>query len=599
MTEIARISAAGAQHGSPSAWPDAGVSVRVPCGSAPHLIDNGIDRIDWVDRNGCVIDINAVGRRTLGLTAAQGAGLDWLTLWSSDQQAVAADHLDHCHAGVAGRFTAASGPDNDRVWWDVVISQRPDQTILVQARDITRARAIEDGFRQRTRHDDLTGLLNRSAFKDALSQTIAEHAMTGRSGMVLMLDLDNFKFINDTMGHDTGDRVLQSVAKALLAVVGPEDRLARLGGDEFAVLLPTVGDSDTLRARAEAINARLRQPVEIEGRSLLTRASIGAVQFPKHGSVAVDLLKNADIALYAAKSFGRGGYVQFVPAMAGPMRRRAAAIAAVRSAIADDRVDAFYQPVIDLASGQLHGFEASLHVFEASGRVLSAAELALVQDDIDLAEQLGNRLLKRLTDDARQWHTSGLALTRIAVNVAAAEFRSGNYADRFLAQLSVAGLPPALFDIEVAETVLTGRGTDYVAAALKTLSAAGVGVSLDAFGTGPASLSNLKRLPVNAIKIDQSFVEGVENDPADGAIVRAIIGIASGFGIALGAEGVSTQGQARMLRALGCDTGQGGLFGEAGAFETTLPLLRDRQPVAAVAAHIAVNCHLAEEGQES
>lgn len=591
--------AARPQRGTANALPDFGASSVAPGRNAPHVIDNGIDRIDWVDPQGRLIGINAVGRRSLGLLPAQGAGLDWLTLWSCDQQAVAAAHLNRCRAGDASRFTAASGPDDDRVWWDVVISQRPDQTILVQARDITRARAIEDGFRQRTRHDDLTGLLNRSAFKEVLGQKIADHAVTGNSGMVLMLDLDNFKFINDTMGHDTGDRVLQSVARALRSVIGADDDLARLGGDEFAVLLPGVGDSDTLRERAESINARLRQPVEIQGRSLLTRASIGAVQFPKHGSVAVDLLKNADIALYAAKAFGRGGYVQFVPAMAGPMRRRAAAIATVREAIANDRVDAFYQPVIDLASGQLHGFEASLHVSEDDGRVLSAAELALVQDDIDLAEQLGNRLLKRLIDDARQWRASGLALTRIAVNVAAAEFRSGNYADRFLKQLSAAGLPPALFDVEVAETVLTGRGTDYVAAALKTLSAAGVGVSLDAFGTGPASLSNLKRLPVNAIKIDQSFVEGVEHDPADGAIVRAIIGIASGFGIALGAEGISTQGQARMLRALGCDTGQGGLFGEAGAFETTLPLLRDRQPVAAVAAHIAVNCHLTDEEKKS
>lgn len=578
--------------------PPASGLTALPPRAAALLIDNGIDRIDWIDAEGRLIGLNDVGQRMLWSSQTQCvAGMDWLDLWPADQRALVREHLGRGRTGGASRFTAASGSADNRVWWDVVLSRVDDEVVVAQARDITQARATEEAFRQRTRHDDLTGLLNRSAFKDALGAAIVAGAVTGSSGMVLMLDLDNFKFINDTMGHDTGDRVLKSVAEALGAVVGPDESLARLGGDEFAILLPNVGDSDMLCERAEAINARLCEPIDLQGRSLTTRASIGAVQFPKHGTEAVDLMKNADIALYAAKAFGRGGYVQFVPSMAGPMKRRAAAIAGVRDAMTSNRVDAFYQPVIDLASGRLHSFEARMHVVQANGRSMSAHELQLVQDDVDLAEKLGDRLLARLLEDVQRWRGSGLALTRIAVNVAAAEFRSGSYAERFLQQLETTGLSPAMFDVEVAETVLAGRGTDYVALALKTLSAAGVGVSLDAFGTGPASLSSLKRLPVNAIKIDQSFVEGVEHDAADGAIVRAIIGIASGFGIGLGAEGISTPGQARMLRALGCDTGQGDLFGKAGAFETILPLIRDRQSPAAAAGYIAVNCHLADEGE--
>ena len=566
---------------------------------AAHVLDNGIDRVDWIDIGGRLVGANDVGRRALGLSAAQcGAGLDWLALWSPDHRMAAAEHLQRCRSGGASRFTAASGPADDPVWWDVVISRVTANVIVAQARDITRARAIEEGFRQRTRHDELTGLLNRSAFKEAMGTEIAARAAVGGSGMVLMLDLDNFKFINDTMGHDTGDRVLLAVAKGLQSVVGDNEYLARLGGDEFAMLLPTVGTSDSLRERAEAINTRLSEPIDLQGRSLTIRASIGAVQFPKHGNAAVDLMKNADIALYAAKSFGRGGYVQFVPAMAGPMKRRAAAIAAVREAIAQDRVTAFYQPVVDLASGRLHGFEATPHVLQDSGYPLSEPDIRMVQDDVDLAHVLGGRLLTRLITDIDHWRASGFTLPRIAVNVAAAEFRSGNYAERFLQQLSVAGLSPALFDVEVAETVFVGRGTDYVAAALKTLSAAGVRVSLDAFGTGPASLSNLKRLPVDAIKIDQSFVEDIETDAADDAIVRAIIGIANGFGIGLGAEGISTPGQARMLRALGCDTGQGGLFGDAGAFETILPLLRDCQSSATIDEHSTLNPYFADTGAQ-
>lgn len=555
------------------------------------LIDNGIDRIDWIDGGGRLAGINGIGQRALGLTDAQCLGSpDWAALWRPDHRANVQDQLRRARSGESARFTAASGPDDDLLWWDVVVSRVVGGGLVAQARDITTTRAVEDGFRQRARHDDLTGLLNRSAFKEALDADIAARAAGGGNAMVLMLDLDNFKFINDTRGHDSGDRVLQHVARALEAGAGAEVALARLGGDEFAVLLSAVGDLDSLRERVETIMGLIRQPLDLPGGTLSVRASIGAVQFPKHGDTAVDLLKKADIALYAAKSFGRGGYVLFVPSMAGPIRRRAAATLIIREALANNRVDAFYEPMIDLASGRLHGFEAKLQVYQAGGRSLPAADLLLMQDDIDLAETLGDRVRSRVLEDARRWRSSGLAVTRIAINVAAAEFRSGNYAERFLKQLAGMGLPASLFEIEVAETVFAGRGTDYVAAALKTLSAAGVRVLLDAFGTGPASLSNLKRLPVDGIKIDESFVESVEHDAADNAIVRAIIGIATGFGIGLAAEGISTPGQARMLRALGCDIGQGDLFGPGGCFDAVSPLLRDcRAAAAAIAADTCIN----------
>ncbi len=554
------------------------------------LIDNGIDRIDWIDSRDRLVGINAVGQRALGLSDAQcRAGLDWPGLWLPDHRLAVADHVRRARAGDASRFTAASGSADNPVWWDVVVSRVTGRGLVAQARDVTLARAVEEGFRQRARHDDLTGLLNRSAFKEELAIEIARHEAAGGNGMVLMLDLDNFKFINDTMGHDSGDRVLQHVATALRAVTVAGDRLARLGGDEFAILLRNVGDHDGLRDRAEAIMTHLNQPLQLASRSLSIRTSIGAVAFPKHGNSAVDLLKKADIALYAAKAFGRRGYVLFVPSMAGPLRRRAAATTVIRDALANNRVDAFYQPMIDLASGRLHGFEAKLQVFQASGRTLPATELLAVQEDVDLAETLGQRILSRVMADARRWQSSGLAVTRIAINVAAAEFRSGDYAERFLRQLAAAGLPPGLFEIEVAQTVFAGRGTDYVASALATLNAAGVRISLDAFGTGPGTLSNLKHLPVSGIKIDGAFVEAVEHDAADSAMVRAIIGIATGFGLGLGAEGISTPGQARLLRALGCDIGQGALFGAAGSFDSVLPLLRDCRPAAAIASDADYN----------
>lgn len=542
------------------------------------MFENSIDRIDWIATDGSFIGINTVGDKALGGLAAEYEGLSWVEIWAPDARATVTENLAAAKASGSARFAAASELGGRRLWWDVVLS-RTDAGFVAQARDVTDMLATMDEYRHRSRHDGLTGLLNRTALKDSLAVEIGRSEATGRSGTVLMLDLDNFKLINDTMGHDAGDQVLQAVAEGLREVIGGRGILARLGGDEFTVVMPGIATPDELRAAAESLLERLGRPVESKGRTLHPRASIGAALFPKHGRTPSDLLKNADIALYAAKSFGRGGYVQFMPSMNGPIRRRAAAAAAVREALAENRVDAFYQPMFDLASGGLVGFEAKLHVVLPDGHVMPSREVASCNEDVDLAQAIGARIFAKVTDDAKRWRDSGLSLTHIAVNACAAEFRTGDYADRFLKRLHDAGLPADLFEVEVAETVFASRGTDYVAAAIKQLRAAGVRILLDDFGTGPASLSHLKRLPVSGIKIDQSFIDAIEHDASDGAIVRAMIGLANGFGIDLAADGVSTTGQARMLAQLGCKTGQGSLFGDASSAVGAASMLADQHLV--------------------
>lgn len=520
--------------------------------------------------------MNEAGHRALGTTTTTSRDLPWLTLWSPESHAIVTANLTLARSNGSARFAAASDLGGCRSWWDVVLSAT-SSGLVAQARDITDTTAAVDEYRRRSKHDGLTGLLNRGALKEALDVAIGRTVATGTLGAVLMLDLDNFKLINDTLGHDVGDLTLQAVANGLSDVLGDDNCAARLGGDEFAVIIPQIEGLEQLRSIVEAVLARLGEPLECKGRTINPRASIGAALFPKHGNTPAELLKHADIALYAAKSFGRGGYVLFVPSMGGPIRRRAAAAAAVRSALAENRVDAFYQPMIELASGRLLGFEAKLQVLLPDGRAMEAREIMSVHDDVELAQAMGARIFGKVTDDARRWRDGGLTLARVAVNACAAEFRSGDYAERFLARLADAGLPPALFELEVAETVFAGRGTDYVAAALQTLSRAGVRISLDDFGTGPASLSHLKRLPVSGIKIDESFVESLEHDAADGAIVRAMIGLANGFGIGLSAAGVSTTGQAEMLKSLGCQVGQGDLFGCAGPATAVASMLASPQ----------------------
>ena len=526
------------------------------------LFEQATDRLDWISHEGLLVTMNDAGCQALEMTASRCRALPWLNLWSPESRNLVAARMAAAQAGRPTRFMAASDMGSGRRWWDVVLSKTP-AGLLAQARDVSILTAAIEGYRYRARHDELTGLLNRAAFKDVATIEIEKNALHERMGVVLMIDLDNFKLINDTLGHDAGDLVLRAVANGLHEIVGDDGFASRLGGDEFAVVLPKVGDFEQLRIMIEALLERIARPVDAKDTAITPRASIGAALFPKHGNTPAALLKNADIALYAAKSFGRGGYVVFTPSMGGPIRRRAAAAATLRLAIASDRVDARYQPIVNLASRRVLGFEAKLNVLLPNGQPMPATDIRSVYDDVDLAQALGDHMLAKIAADAQRWRDSGLALTRIAINANAAEFRTGNYAGRFLKIIGNAGLSPDLFEIEVAETVFAGRATDYIAAALKTLRSAGARISLVEFGSGPASLSHLKHLPIDAIKIDGAFVEAVENDPGDGAIVRAMIGLANGFGIGLAADGINTSGQAETLARFGCKIGQGDLFGPA------------------------------------
>ena len=546
-------------------------------GSRP-IFANGIERVDWIAPDGSLVAMNDAGRAAMGSDAERYNGAAWTELWVTASRASIAAHVALAKVSGSTRFSAESSLGGRRVWWDVILSPAHDG-LIAQARDISEAMATLEEYRRRSQHDGLTGLLNRGALKEALELAIRNSEATGSAGAVILIDLDNFKLINDTLGHDVGDLVLQAVAAGLCEIVGDNGHTARLGGDEFAVILLDLADPERLHVLVERLLARMSRAVAMKGRILTPHASIGVTLFPKHGTTPAELLKNADIALYAAKSFGRGGYVLFVPSMTGPIRRRAVAAAAVYEALADDRVDACYQPMIDLGCGRLLGFEAKLQVILPDRRLMPAKQIATVLDDVELAQALGERILTRVTYDAKRWRDGGLALTQIAINACAAEFRGGNYAQRFLAKIHEAGLAPALFAIEVAETVFASRCADYVASALRTLSEAGVRISLDDFGTGPASLSRLRRLPVTGVKIDESFIEAVEHDVADGAVVRAMIGLATEFGLDLAAEGVNTRGQATMLASLGCTAGQGDLFGRAASADSAADMLsRSRLP---------------------
>lgn len=488
----------------------------------------------------------------------------WVAQWADQSKSLAIRTLAQARADGAARATLAAIDGTGGIAsWDVVLSRMSGSDALLSvARDVSERMSHELQLRRVAYQDGLTGLLNRAALRERLDEQICVATDKGGSVSVLMLDLDNFKLINDTLGHDAGDAVLVETAARLRATVPALNVVGRLGGDEFAVIVASEKPGARATFLAEDLLEALRRPVTYNGRVLDSRVSIGIATFPSHGTDAAELLKNADIALYAAKSFGRGGFTTYVPSMGNTLRKRASTIATVREAIAQHRLEAFYQPMVDLGSGAVLGYEALLRLRDSAGSLIAANAIHQAFDDIDLARQIGDTMFERVAVDVRTWKNAGVPVGRIALNASAAEFRAGDFAPRLLEKLRRAELSPELFEIEVAETVLAGRGTDYVATALADLADAGVRVALDQFGTGASSLSQLKRLPFHSIKIDRTFVGTLENDIEDQAIVRAIVGLADGLGLEMTAVGVESPGQVAALRQLGCEVGQGSFLGE-------------------------------------
>jgi diguanylate cyclase (GGDEF)-like protein/PAS domain S-box-containing protein len=447
--------------------------------------------------------------------------------------------------------------------WRTHKADRQSRRIIMTVRDVTEEKTAEDRIRWSASHDPLTRLANRSLFQEQLDLAIRRAKTGDKSVGVLMLDLDHFKQINDSLGHDVGDALLKLFAERLRSVVRARDTVARLGGDEFAIVVPDLQSEDQLVRLSRSIQERMRAPFVNAGRMLDCRVSLGASMFPAHGNTSREVLKNADVALYAAKGAGRATLMMYDAELRNDMQRRLAMVQLARNAIADDRVIPYYQPKLDLQSGTVDGFEALLRWRTPSGRIGQPAALEAAFEDLEVAAAISDRMIDRVIADMRGRLDRGVAFKHVAVNASAAEFRRDNFAERVLEQLARAEIPTRCFQIEVTETVFLGRGAESVHRALALLNAQGVKIALDDFGTGYASLRHLKQFPVDIIKIDRSFVRDMEADPGDEAIVRAVINLGKSLGIHVVAEGIESEVQAQRLVRLGCDFGQGFLFSKA------------------------------------
>lgn len=423
-------------------------------------------------------------------------------------------------------------------------------------------------------HDPLTGLPNRSV----LQMKLEELTSNGRGDpfALVLLDLDEFKVTNDTLGHDAGDALLNAVATRLISIARAGHVVARLGGDEFGLLVQGVTSPEQVQLFARDVLKTLSEPVEHRDKVIDCQASAGASIYTGLGSSS-DLLKRADLALYASKAAGRGTFRLYEPSMWSKMRVRRKMLDLAKTALDGDFIEAFYQPKMDLRSGSIVGFEALLRCCPPGAPVYGPHRIAAAFEDRVLATRLGDRMLSRVIADVGRWRAAGLNFGHVAINAAAADLHRRNFTDDLLKKVTAAGLSPADIQLEITEGVLLGRSASHVQRVLEELHQRGVKVALDDFGTGFASLTHLKQFPVDIIKIDRMFIRNLESDAQDRAIVHALIGLADALDLEVVAEGIETPAQRDLLAAAGCTLGQGYLFSKAAPARRVPALLRSQK----------------------
>ena len=408
-------------------------------------------------------------------------------------------------------------------------------------------------------HDPLTGLPNRLLFNDRLTMALSQSRRHQRRLATFFMDLDNFKTINDSFGHTVGDEVLRMVADRLRTCVREEDTLARFGGDEFILLVTGILSERDLVTVSEKILDTIRVPFRVEGRELSVTISVGASVFPMDGETPELLVRNADIAMYRSKQQGRNTYQLFTPGTSAASPERLRLETQLRNALHAGEFVLHYQPIVDLQAGELRGVEALLRWQPEGDAPVSPEAFLPVAETSDLIVPISKWVLRSACTQTATWQRATQTRLTVAVNLSTRVFQQPDLVGEVSKALEEAGLPPECLDLEITEASAM-QNVAYSAAVLRRLKDLGVRISLDDFGTGYSSLSHLKRLPIDRIKIDQSFVRNIPHDPDDAAIVSAVIAMTHRLKLVAVAEGVETKQHLSFLRNENCDLGQGFLF---------------------------------------
>ncbi|WP_088347201.1 MULTISPECIES: EAL domain-containing protein [Rhodomicrobium] len=533
------------------------------------------DAVACTDISGNLTYLNAVAERMSGwswqeaagrpmgevLKIIEGSGRE--TIADPMEMAVRLNHNAHLPANcILIRRDGQDIPIEDSVAPIHDRDGNPTGAVMV-FRDVTASRAMALQIAHSAEHDFLTGLPNRMLLNDRIKQAIALAPRHMNHVAVLFLDLDGFKHINDSLGHPMGDKLLQSVANRLIGCVRSSDTVSRQGGDEFVVLLPEVKQLETITQTAKRMLVAVSKSHSIDDQhDLHVTTSIGISIYPDDGQDAEALIKNADTAMYRAKESGRKSYCFFKPVMNVQAVERQSMQEGLRRALERNEFSVDYQPKFNLTTGLVTGAEALIRWNHPTRGAVPPAQFIPVAEDCGLIQQIGAWILREACSQAKAWLDAGLPPTMMAVNVSAMEFEDPNFLEGVFDVLAKTGLDPRSLELELTESVLMKRA-DVAVAILQMLRKRGIRVTVDDFGTGYSSLSYLRKFPVDALKIDQSFVRQISTAGDNTAIVAAVIEMARGLHLKVIAEGVETKEEVAFLAAHHCDEGQGHYFSRA------------------------------------
>jgi diguanylate cyclase (GGDEF)-like protein/PAS domain S-box-containing protein len=430
------------------------------------------------------------------------------------------------------------------------------------ARDISERKRAEEIINFQASHDLLTRLPNRFLFKDRLTLAVSQARRKPRTFAIMFLDLDRFKVVNDTLGHPVGDELLQSVSRRVLACLREGDTLARAGGDEFMLLLPEAGHRGDAAEVAKKILDALRGPFKLGEHELFVTVSIGIALYPEHGENPDALIRRADIAMYEAKSRGKDAYVFYRDDMSASVDEHATLESQLRKALSADELVVFYQPQVDVATGRVTAVEALARWNHPERGLLLPDEFLPVAEESGLMIALGERVLRMGCRDVAAWRAGEFKNVRLAVNFSLLQFEQAGLAGMIVSVLEEYGLPGEALEIEIAENMIM-KDMDKTVRKLRELSSHGIRIAIDGFGTGYASLTSLRRLPIDTLKLDRSLVNDVQAGSSGRSIAAAVASMAASLDLKLVAEGVETDEQMNYLRSIGCTEMQGFMLSPA------------------------------------
>jgi len=556
------------------------------------ILENTGDGIVTLDETGNILSFNRAAENILGHDSDDVIGASFSTM-ITDAENNSGDaitlswfrELDKTNKSVNLELVGLA-KNSETIPLELTVSKMKEtdnNLFIVVLRDITERLRAEEHLRHLAHHDSLTGLPNRNAFLDRMDHAIALTQRRKNDIAVLFMDIDRFKYINDTLGHDVGDRLLQVIAERLKLCMRKGDTVARLGGDEFTFLLEDLASSNDIPGIAEKIIDTVAKPIIVGDRELFITASIGVSRFPEDGKSGLELLKNADTAMYRAKDEGRNNFQFYSMDMGRLAHERLSMETYLRQALKFNEFFLDYQPQFDIRTGKVLSLEALIRWNHPKEGLVNPSQFIPVLEETGLIVVVGEWILKTACQQIVTWEAAGINCVPVFVNLSARQFKEKNLVASIQQILADSNLPAQKLGIEITESILM-QYSDVSSEMLSSFSEIGIGMALDDFGTGYSSLSYLRRFPIDTLKIDRSFIHKIDRDQGNSEIVKAIIALGQSLNLNVIAEGVETKEELALLRKWGCEIAQGYLFSRPLSADKIFELLRQDDELLKLAA---------------